>query len=307
MPQVGIKCVRGNVSFEDCETCSQNPLHPCGIPKPMLNLLQPHPSPTNEPDHDSFTPSRLLGCFREPYLKNTEPYYQDVDYAYSSLRGTTLHSGMDALGWNSGMRVITEKRLHVKVNTKHGPQDFSAQPDAIVIVDSNAHDCPPNCDPIVEVDIYDWKSREIDHDLTEADTKHRAQVWMYAWIVSQTPQQWLGTSAEVRIRSVNICYFGSSKSRMFSSLGPGRARGKRIPQTKPYQYEELTLAQIPTQDLQRVGAFVRKMIEKKIEARKVVPAALTGDDAKWCFRCDVRQACYKFGEEAREVKTEEAA
>jgi hypothetical protein len=304
MPQVGIQCVRGKMSYEDCAECSKNPLHPCGIPKPMLNLLQPHPSPTNEPDHDSFTPSRLLGCFREPYLKNLEPYYQDVDYAYSSLRGTTLHSGMDALGWNSGMQVITEKRLHVKVNTKYGPQEFSAQPDAIVVTNIESNEFGPT---LVEVDIYDWKSREIDHDLTEADTKHRAQVWMYAWIISQTPMQWFGMAVEVRIRSVNICYFGSSKSRMFSSLGPGRARGKRIPQTKPYQYEELTLAQIPTQDLQRVGAFVRRMIEAKIEARKIVPAALTGDDSKWCFRCSVFAACKRFGEEAREVKTEEAA
>jgi PD-(D/E)XK nuclease superfamily len=286
--RVGLKCELGLVTDDQCRACSADPLHPCGIPAPMLSILRGE----NNPDNDtttglSYTPSRLLGCYRQGVLERDHDYYVDVHYQKASLRGTILHAGLDCVGWPNE-KVITEKRLSVPIYLGEGqePVEFTAKPDAIVVVDEARE---PNGEVIVTCDIWDWKTREFKAgELLEADVKHRQQVWMYAWIVSKTSQQWYGQEATVHIRSVNIHYVGSSNFRSFSSLGPGKAS---ITRQRPKRVEEIELAAIPTQPMEKVEKFILGRIKQKQRALTVLAPALEGQDAKWCYRCPVAVPC----------------
>lgn len=291
--QVGFKCPRGNVSYETCRVCRQDPLHPCGIPGPLLEQLERQSSGDEELETE-FTPSRLLGCYRVPVLTKEDNYYLNVAHAYSSLRGQLIHSGLEQLPWHAGYQTVREKRLRLHVDTQQGPQLFQAKPDMIVIHASGEEVDVPE---VLDVDIWDWKTREFKTDMTAPDLNHIRQIWMYAYIVSKTPEQWWGNShdmPEVRIRSVNICYISSSGTRIFSSLGPGIAYVQRG-RGKDRHTEELALDAIPTYSLKRVERFVRERIEAKLESAETMPAALDGDDAKWCFRCPVLHACKVAG------------
>ena len=289
--RIGLKCEMGQVTDDFCRTCRQDPLHPCGIPAPKLALLTGEGMPDNDDVTGlSYTPSRLLGCFRQGVLERDNDYYLDVHNQKASMRGTVIHAGMDALGW-PGERVVSEKRIKVPIRVKGVEEsiEFTAKPDSIVIVDTDWTDWQKNGGPILIVDIWDWKTREFKPgELLEADVKHRQQVWMYAWAVSKTPEQWYGTPAVVNIRSVNIAYMSNNNDRIFSSLGPGKALIRR---QRPSRMEEVELAAIPTVLLPDIERFIINRIMRKQRALTVLAAPLEGEDAKWCYRCPVAAPC----------------
>jgi hypothetical protein len=299
--QIGFRCPRGDVSYETCRTCRRDPLHPCGIPAPLLEYLE-RKSSEDEERNDRISPSRLLGCDRVPVLSKAQDYYLNVRHAFPTLRGDMIHSGLEKLVWHEGYTQVREMELSTWVGT----QLFQAKPD-VIVVHGVGED--PDFPDYLEVDIWDWKTREFEKSQTEADLNHVRQVWMYAYIVSKTASQWWAKTGRdneqppVRIRSVNICYISSSGSRIFSSLGTGvayvdRGRGKTA------YVQELALSPIPTYSLARVERFITERIELKTRSLTVLPRALEGDEAKWCFRCPVRHACLRVGED--EIAVEEA-
>jgi hypothetical protein len=297
MPRIGLKCEMGQVTDDFCRTCRQDPLHPCSIPAPKLALLTGEGMPDNDDVTGiSYTPSRLLGCFRQGVLERDNDYYLDVHNQKASMRGTVVHAGMDAIGW-PGERAIAEKRIKVPVRVRDVEEslEFSAKPDSIVLVDEDLEQ------GIVTVDIWDWKTREFKPgELLEADVKHRQQVWMYAWAVSKTPEQWYApnSKATVHIRSVNIAYMSNNNDRIFSSLGTGKATIKR---QRPARFEEIELAVIPTVLMPDIERFIINRIKRKQQALTVLAAPLEGDDAKWCYRCPVATPC-GFWQRQREEK-----
>lgn len=276
----GLECERGRVTIEECRTCSLDPMHPCHLPYPMLAELRGDVGDDDAVDASSFTPSRLLGCFRQPILMEENDYWVKVAHQRAALRGTTLHAGLAVMPFP---RTVREQRLKVMIDTKHGPQPFTAKPDVI-------HNVHEEGDSVV-IDIWDWKTREFGNELTQADAKHRAQVGMYAWLATQTVEQWHSQKRNVVVRSVNICYIASSTMRTFTSLGEMTQVGKKG--------VELTLAQIPTVEPAKIEAFIRRQIEAKIDARTALPPILEGDAARWCFRCEVAGPCGFFSQERK--------
>ena len=284
----GVSCEKGRVTREECLQCVRDPQHPCHIPQPMIVKFW-HGLAT-KPHAGAATPSRVLSCARKPFLMEQEDYWLDIHNEYASMRGEVIHAGLESFSWGDNCVVLTEKRLQTLVDTKYGTQPFTAQSDAIVVVNPN------DSGDKVLVDVWDWKTTEFGHELVAADRKHIMQAWMYAWMVARNLPMMENITHQrgVQVRSVNICYISSSKSRIFTSLGPGTARGKRITGTKPQQYEELQLAQLPTLTMQQVEQFVRGRLEQRVEQRRalpVLPPVLEGDAAKWCFRCPVVGAC----------------
>lgn len=287
MAAVGVKCERGRVSFDTCRECALSPLHPCGIAPALLKIVRGETG--EKPDASAHTPSRLLGCFRQPILQQQNEYYIDVHHQKAALRGDLIHFGFEKMV-EGDASIVTEKRVHYSVPTKYGPQDFSAQPDHIDILEES--------DGVAIIDIWDWKSREFGNELVRADTKHIAQIWMYAWLVTRTAEQWLGRNVEVVVRSVNICYIASNNQRIFTSLGGQEAIGKKG--------LVLALAPIPTVKPETIEKLIIRQIEAKVAARDKLPPILQGEAARWCFRCPVVVACGYYAE-AKRIREDKAA
>lgn len=242
----------------------------------MLSVLRGDKAEDGDPTGADFTPSRLLGCFRQPILEAQYDYWVNVHWQKASLRGTLIHAGFEHIGWPGG-EAIQEQRMSVVVDTAYGPQNFSAKPDLIVI------------HPDDTFDLWDWKTRDFKHELVRADTKHIAQIWMYAYIVQRYAREVL--NRQLTVRSVNICYMSWNNFRTFTSLGPGTATGKK---PRGGEAEILELAAIPTVHADATEAFIRRQIERKIDARDNMPAPLEGDAAQWCFRCPVFRKCQEL-------------
>lgn len=291
MPRLGMSCCRGKMSDEECRACiaAHNGVTPCHIPAPFLEMMRGN---DGEPSHDSFTPSRLLGCFRQPVLMETEDFYTNVEHAWASVRGTLIHSGIEQVPYPDEKHVIREARLSTTVNTAYGPQKFSGKADCIIVHYLG--------DDGIEIDVWDWKTREFKSgEQIAADRNHQAQVWMYAWLAVQTVGHWWDDVVPIKVRSANIAYISSSGCRIFTSLEQPVAnvtRGRGANRHK----EEMPLEAIRTQDLDKVGRLIRSLIEAKIRARTELPDMLEGDAAAYCFRCPVYGACRVRGNVAKE-------
>lgn len=268
MTVLGVLCPRGKISFEECKRCSLTADRPCNYSPDILAYMRNHDA--GEPGKDAFTPSRLLGCHRQPVLMDGQDSWIDVDNAWSMTRGSIIHAGLEGLKW-PGQSTVREQRVTLTVDTKYGPQPFSAKPDVI------AFQSP------TEFVVWDYKTREVDHTLLRADIKHQLQVNMYAWAYAQATG-YVPTGLEIE-------YIGSGRVRRFSSSGPRTDKGKRHKVDNHFVYDEIVLEPVTLMDMELVGRLVRRLIEKRVEAKEVLPPVLQGDEAKWCFRCPVRNRC----------------
>lgn len=283
MPIVGVKCIRGKVEMKDCEQCRCDPLHQCGYPTELITFMLK--KETEEPDGLEHSPSRILGCHRRAILEAREDCYFDVDYAYASLRGTLIHTGLEHVAHTDS--TVAEKRVTTMVDTDYGPQPFQAKSDNIVILSEDEDD--------VHIKVRDWKTTgEIGHDFLKADIKHQMQVNCYAYVARQEPEQWLGRKKNVIVDELEVQYFGFTKPRRFTSKGSLPVVGKK---PRGGEAEMLETEPIRVLPMYRVEAFIRKSIERRMRERQAatLPPPLEGEAAKWCFRCPVFAACKREG------------
>ena len=297
--QLGVKCPRGTIGWDECLLhCVHDPLHPCDYTADILDMMRvDYEDPDREPGVESFTPTRLLGCPRQPVLMSDADYYVDVEQAYPATRGNMVHALMEKARYPGAVKVIREKRFATTAMTKYGPQPFTAKPDLIVVQDMYMAETGPNPVWKIHVKIVDYKSTaDIGHDMTEAKFEHQLQVNMYAWVVSQCLPDFLELpGAEVVVDAVEIVYCSMRKIRRFTSGGPRVTKGKRKT-LKPLTYEPLTLQAIKLWTMPQMGRYIARRIETYIDAREVaLPNILEGDDAWLCNYCPVFALCREVG------------
>lgn len=289
--QVGVHCPRGFISHEECRRCALDPLHPCDYTPDVLESMRiDYDDEDREPGVDSFTPTRILGCARQPLLMGQGDYYVDVDQAYAMFRGNMVHSLVEKSRYPGATAVIREQRMKTTVDTRYGPQVFSAKPDIIVVKEIK----PVSREVFIKV--VDYKSTgDIRHDMLEAKMDHQWQVNMYAWVASRVLPDVLDLpGAQVVVDEVEIAYFAMRKMRRFTSAGERQTKGKRL-SVSPLRYETITLRPLMLLPMPAVGAFVRGKIEERIEAKEELPDILEGEQAWRCNYCPVRELCYRIG------------
>jgi hypothetical protein len=302
--QLGVRCSRGLISWDECLTrCVHNALHPCDYTADMLNAMRvDYEDPDREPGVESFTPTRLLGCPRQPALQAGADYYVDVDQAYPAFRGNMVHALMERTTFPGAVQVIREHRFALTVMTRYGPQPFTAKPDLVVV---KRVDYDETMKATLHVKIVDYKSTgDIGHDFTAAKLEHQLQANMYAWIVSrclldvvELPE---AEDVEIVIDEVEIVYCSMKKIRRFTSAGERQTRGK-MRTRKPATYESITLEPIRLWDLGKLHRYIIRKIEERIAAKTTLPDILEGEDAWLCDYCPVKALCYEIGNVGREL------
>jgi hypothetical protein len=181
---------------------------------------------------------------------------------------------------------IREQRFKTTVETSQGPQPFSGKCDLVILRQLDD-------DEVYRATIVDYKTiSKIGHDLVRAHDEHIAQVNMYAWLVTKELPKSLWKP--VIVDTVEIQYYAMEKARRFTSAGPLQARGKRIPRTKPWEYETLELAPIPLYPLALTEAAIKRRIEQRLEPE--LPLILPEEERWKCERCPVRELCYSKGD-----------
>lgn len=299
MAQIGVSCPRGLISWEEClGSCAPNPLHPCDYTPDILDQMRTdYTDPDREPGVESFTPTRLLGCARQPVIMGESDHYVDVDGAWNLVRGNMVHALMEQARYPSAVTVVREQRMATTVMTKYGPQPFTAKPDLIVVKSIEF----PGPVAQVHIKVVDYKTKaDIKHDLTVVQMDHALQVNMYAWVaqeclVDHLPDSMLfDNGAEVVVDEVEVVYCSMRKVRRFTSAGSRLTKGKRLT-VNPLTYETITLQPITLWSMDLVGKFIARKIEERIEAEVQLPDILTGDAAWRCDYCPVRQLCYQIG------------
>lgn len=296
MTQIGVRCVRGLISHEECRRCSIDPLHPCDWTPDMLEQMRAKPGDRHF-DPDAFSPTGLLDCDRKHALSADRDYYLDIETAYPLLRGNLWHGLMETSDRYPGaVGIIRETEMEVQIETGYGPQRMTGKPDLIVV--NRLEEGEEGATAYVQ--ITDYKStNEVKHELVAAQKDHVRQVNMYAWLV----RRWLplhhAGPLTVVVETLEIEYGDFKKPRRFTSAGWRTAKGKRLNRTKPYQYETLELEPVTIYPDDLVERNIRRMIEAKIEARTVLPPAYEpGDDHYWkCERCPVAAACRELAEQ----------
>jgi hypothetical protein len=294
MAQVGVKCVRGLVTHEDCRRCSAEPLHPCELPPDILEGMREDPNHRHA-NPDIFSPTSLLDCDRKHALSVDRDWYLDVDNAWPMLRGSLVHALMENNRYPGAVGVLRETEMQVTVATHYGPQTFAGQPDLVVV---NRLEETPN-GPITYATIVDYKSTaEIKHDLTAARKDHVRQINMYAYLLRRwLPQRHRDPRLRVEVEAIEIVYLDFKKVRRFTSAGSLQTRGK-MTRRSPREYATLDLEPLHIFPDAVVERNIRRMIESKLEAREELPPAYEmGDEGYWrCGYCPVREVCGQLSE-----------
>lgn len=296
MPAIGLRTLAGDMTFDEVREYLKNPLHQLGMPPEVIELIIKHAR--TEPSGLEHSPSRILGCHRQAILEETNDYYISLEYEYASLRGTLIHSGIELTGIHTS-QVIQEDRVTTMVDTKYGPQPFTAKSDCIVVLSTEhnlRHRETKEPEFVYHARIVDYKTvGEIGHDFTRAQPKHQMQVNCYAYVAVKEAAKLFKASCTVVVDELEIDYFGFTKARRFTSLGPLLTKGHK-PRGADVA-EELELKPIQMLPLDKVEAFIRRSIERRIEERKspILPPQLVGEAAKWCPRCPVVGPCRKAG------------
>ena len=308
--QLGVKCPRGTISWDECLLhCAHDPLHPCDYTADILDLMRvDYEDPDREPGVESFTPTRLLGCPRQPVLMSGADYYVDVEQAYPATRGNMVHALMEKARYPGAIKVIREHRFATSIMTKYGPQPFTAKPDLIVVQDIVAGESIKGKNlptlqeikdsyPTIHIKIVDYKSTaDIGHDMLSAKLEHQLQVNMYAWVVFWCLPEFMEMpNANVVIDSVEIVYCSMKKIRRFTSAGERTTKGKRL-SVRPLKYDTLTLEPIKLWKTASIGKYVARRVETYLDAKEVeMPDMLEGDDAWLCNYCPVANYCREVG------------
>lgn len=289
MSQIGVRCIRGLVSHADCRACSADPLHPCELPPDILEGMREDPNHRHA-DPDIFSPTSLLDCDRKHGLTVDRDWYVDVGDAWPMLRGTLVHSLMQANRYPGAVGILRETEMQTEIATRYGPQRFAGQPDLVVV--SRLEETETG--PVATVKIVDYKStNEIGHDLTEARRDHVRQVNMYALLVRRwLPTHYTDPRLRVEVEELEIVYLDFKKVRRFTSAGPLQTRGKMVKRS-PREYATLDLEPLAILPDALVEANVVRMIEAKLQARETLPPAYDLDDENYwkCARCPVQLVC----------------
>lgn len=301
--QVGVKCPRGDIEWEECKRCRLNPRRPCHMPLEILSMIEREDRP-----HSSFTPSRLTGCDRQVVLLEGKDYYEDINHAWPAIRGTMIHGILEKSGLIGGFfQTLREVRLSTVLaghtieqdfnpadaTYQPGQENFTGKPDLILL------DAPDFSQEVITINakIIDYKTTTIDHELTAAKKNHVRQINMYAWLVERELGKHLGNHVKVEVTELEIYYLDYKKVRRFTSVCSLQDRGKLVDR-KNKVYENLTLKPIPLVDRKITEEWILKRInEKKAASLDNLPPMLPESESWLCFYCPVRDECYKRGTE----------
>ncbi|GHO45147.1 PD-(D/E)XK nuclease family protein [Ktedonospora formicarum] len=299
MAYKGIQCDRArklhrvSMTREECNECVQDPAHPCPFNAKMLAMMWGDGD--HEPNLQTFSPTRLMGCPRAKYL-DAHKYSQYLDpyKKWNALRGTMAHGFFENAPLAPGVEFeITEERLETIIYTAFGPQKFVGKPDLVEVlyVDETK----------VVVKLTDWKStKEVSHDFTEAKEDHQKQVNMYAYLLARTLPEYLGRpNLQVIVDELEIVYFDMGKVRRFNSKCSLIDRGKLLTPRSAGRYAELELMQIQHKDMEFMHDFIATLIEDAIEARDNLAPAYEGDKARLCPYCPFQIECVALAMEGR--------
>lgn len=306
--QVGVILGGERLTWDDAYERAQDPLRAWPYPPDMLQLMQiDYTDPDREPDVDSFTPTRIMSCHRQAVLQSDSDYYIDADQAWPMVRGHMVHALMEKASYPGALTAIREQRMRTWVETKYGPQLFTAKPDLIVVnsIDpADSPDCYERDEDVpleIHIKVVDYKSKnEIKHELTRVAFEHELQVNMYGWVASrELPRIMDLPRTRVVVDEVEIVYCDMSKVRRFTSAGYLSARGKMLTR-KPKTYETLQLEPIRLWSLDKIGRFVQRRIEQRIAAKDELPPVLPDEEAWRCNYCPVRELCTRI-EEGRDA------
>jgi hypothetical protein len=144
----------------------------------------------------------------------------------------------------------------------------------------------------------DYKTKKIEHALTEPDRKHQMQLNIYAWLVENTLLD-LGVKElegveRVRVDTLELVYVDMMKVRRFTSAGEMEAKG--IKRRGAAEAEMIRLSPICLLEMKTVEGWIRGRIEDKIRAKEVLPPRLEGDEARFCTYCPMYEQCYALPE-----------
>ncbi|GHO44561.1 PD-(D/E)XK nuclease family protein [Ktedonospora formicarum] len=318
---LGVECVRGQVSFDDCRECAAQPLHPCPWPSDLVAMMRGEGF--NEPDEQTFSPSRILGCSRQRVLMQQHGYYIIMKNQYPMVRGHMFHALMEGAppvpGW---LGAIREVRMSIPIKTRYGTMQFRAKSDCIQVIDTRPGD------EVTELDIrvLDYKSTsKIEHSKLKADREHQMQVNMYGLVAAQCIPLYLladpedekldlvtrrsvkkihkylpelvGKSVIVNVVGLEVGYAAMEKARRFVSEGELSDKGKMTKRSRPQEWEDIVLDAITLLPLHTTYSYVQAKIEELIAAEENLPKPFEPDeDDYWrCERCPVYDACHKEG------------
>lgn len=310
MGVIGVSCVRGEISSEECAKCSLNPLHPCTFPTDFIHIAR-NPG-LGQGDRTEFTPSSLLECDRRTVLTKQNDHYVDVEAAWNFQRGTDLHDLIERNGEypeGSVKHLIRENRLTTAVQTKYGPKVFSGKPDLVVVKHEDE-------DGTLWCKIEDYKTTSIGHDLITARRSNQMQLNMYAYLVEKCLFQ-----GRCTVDELEITYTDLKRVRRFNSMGYLFDKGKSLKGTYMEEigedlyevtgrtgrteilpvmfddgvpYERLTLQPIDLLPIEDIEAWIVKRIEEKIEAKDVLPPPLEPPNDWVCNYCSMRTLCFNL-------------
>ncbi len=243
--EIGVQCSRGFITHEECRKCALNPLHPCGYPPDLLEMMRGENSA--EPTANSFTPSRLLNiCDRQSRLYGRSDYYIQVDKQLPLVRGHMVHALFENRPVYPGiLSAIREVRLEYDLPAARssdsgdvrpddsricssmytGPTDhFTGKSDFIGILKQDGNR--------LSVKVVDYKTTKYISakmlDLTQ-DAKGRQyimQVNMYAWLVRHALAKALQRDVEVDVEEVEIVFFDMERVVRFTSAGDITFKGR---------------------------------------------------------------------------------
>lgn len=290
--ELGMKCSRGYISHEECRRCAVNPLHPCGLPPDLLEMMRGENS--HEPDALSFTPSRLLGvCDRQTVLMGQADYYIDVDRQWSLLRGHMVHALLERSGRYPGiLDVVREIRLSTSL-------DIPLQEDTHATLTSVANTSPSvgftgKSDFIgllrqegetVYCKIVDYKTKEYipagftDPSQDPGGQKNILQINMYKWLVERALPSALRRDVKVVVEEVELVYFDMKRVIRFTSAGD-------------IEYGKKVYKALPLYDSERMEKWIVKKVQQKLRAQTVLPPVLEEYPKYWaCQRCPVQELC----------------
>ncbi len=305
--ELGVKCPKGYISHADCRVCAQDPLHPCGMTPDMLELIRNENS--EEPDANSFTPSRLLTvCDRQRVLQAGSDYYVDIEYAFSALRGSAFHALLQQSGRYPGLLGdIREVRLETEIaldgrtagsrnaslaasmfNVPRSPAHFTGKSDFIGLLRQEGD--------TIYAKIVDYKTTSYlaasftDPNADPYTAKHVLQINMYKWLVERALPKALNRDVRVVVEDLELVYFDMKREVRFTSCGDLIA-GKRI------------LKAIPI--IEDIQDRIVTLIKQKQRALTVLPPVLAEYPAYWaCERCSVRKYCDAIEQEGESNEAE---
>lgn len=281
--ELGVKCSRGFILHEDCRKCALHPLHPCGYPPDLLEMMRNGSS--GEPGMDAYTPSRLLNqCERQRILCGKHDYYIPVDAQWPRIRGTMVHSLFEKGGTYPGILTsFREVRLECRLSLGGSKEVlFTGKADFIGVVHQDGDE--------VHVKVVDYKTTNYISakllDLSQ-DTKGRQyimQVNMYAWLVRRALPEALKRAVTVIVDELEIVFFDMKRVVRFTTAGD-------------ISYGGRTYRAIPFLEDAQVEAWIRQRILEKQQADRELPDVLEGYPDHWaCQRCPVFNLCKEIKE-----------